>query len=97
MVACGAPAVGVSTLYTLDILNGAGAGTAGARTQTAGSGIAGEVVLVFRPGGVVGLIPGGGTTGGGPPPPGCVGSACGSSAIPLVSGLPRYKTTWRQE
>jgi len=53
---CGAAAIGTAKLYGLDLLNGVGRLTSGARSETVGSGIPSHVVTVFTPGGPIGLV-----------------------------------------
>ncbi len=56
LTACGAAAIGTAKLYGLDLLNGAGSLTAGARSETIGSGIPSHLVTVYTPKGPLGLV-----------------------------------------
>ncbi len=80
-VACAAPAEGSATLYALDLINGAGRLTGGARSETIGGGIPSELVVVIRPGGTSALI----------------GTSGGARQTDVGSTLPRFKTYWKQE
>ncbi len=80
-VACSAPAEGTATEFALDLLNGAGRLSGGARSAVVGGGIPSELVVVIRPGGASGLI----------------GTSSGASTPDVGEVLPRFKTYWKQE
>ncbi len=80
-VACGTPAEGTATQFALDLLNGAGRLTGGARSEVIGGGIPSELVVVIRPGGTSALI----------------GTSGGAKQTNVGSTLPRFKTYWKQE
>ena len=75
------PVEGTAKEFALNLLNGAGTLTGGARSVGVGGGIPSELVVVIRPGGTSALI----------------GTSGGAKQADIAAGLPRFKTTWSQE
>ncbi len=75
------PLEGTAYLFALDLLNGVGKLTGGARSEAVGGGIPSELVVVIRPGGTSALI----------------GTSGGARQANVGGTLPRFKTYWKQE